>query len=90
MFCGIFKAIRRIERLMKIRRIHDDLLHARGGVGICRVLNEVWIIWKGLNSMPFLEREDGIMYSCMIMHRDLQETCETSGSAFNMEMGARE
>jgi hypothetical protein len=38
MFYGIFKAIRRIERLTKIQRIHDDLLHARGGVGTCRVL----------------------------------------------------
>jgi hypothetical protein len=62
MFCGIFKAIRRIEQLMKIRRIHDDLLHARGGVGMCRVLNEVWITWKGLNAIPFLEREGGWDY----------------------------
>jgi len=70
MFCEIFEAIRRIERLMKIRRIHDDLLHARGGVGTCRVLNEILVTRKGLNSIPFLERESGTIYTCIIMHRD--------------------
>jgi hypothetical protein len=43
MFCGIFETIRRIERLMKIRRIYGDLLYARGGAGTRRVLNEVWV-----------------------------------------------
>ena len=36
------------------------------------------------------QREDETVYTCIIMYRGLKETCETSGSSFNVETGTRE
>jgi hypothetical protein len=45
---------------------------------------------KKLEFDTFLEREDGTIYTCMMICRDLKETCETSWSSFNIETGTRE